>query len=49
MTVARLNWRPLTVSRSTIYKYVPELKPGSGGQIEVDVPAPRPELTPGTG
>ncbi|MFA1547006.1 recombinase family protein [Actinomadura chokoriensis] len=40
-SIARL----LGVSRSTIYKYVPELKPTGIQQIEPDVPEPRPELT----
>ncbi|MET9344925.1 recombinase family protein [Nonomuraea sp. NPDC003804] len=46
-SIARL----LGVSRSTIYKYVPELTPDGGQQIELgDVPTSRPELavSPGT-
>ncbi|WP_179838623.1 recombinase family protein [Actinomadura citrea] len=33
------------VSRSTIYKYVPELKPTGLQQVKTGVPDPRPELT----
>ncbi|MFI6519906.1 recombinase family protein [Spirillospora sp. NPDC050679] len=40
-SIARL----LGVSRSTIYKYVPELKPTGIQQIEPDVPEPRPAIT----
>ncbi|MEU0569305.1 helix-turn-helix domain-containing protein [Nonomuraea sp. NPDC005983] len=44
-SIARL----LGVSRSTIYKYVPELKPGSVQQIETgDSPASPPELAAAT-
>ncbi|MFI0349914.1 recombinase family protein [Actinomadura sp. 9N407] len=39
-SIARL----LGVSRSTIYKYIPELKISSPQQIETDVPQPRPEI-----
>ncbi|MGI5170447.1 helix-turn-helix domain-containing protein [Spirillospora sp. CA-253888] len=40
-SIARL----LGVSRSTIYKYVPELKPTGIQQIEPNVPEPRPAIT----
>jgi DNA invertase Pin-like site-specific DNA recombinase len=39
-SIARL----LGVSRSTIYKYVPELKPTGLQQIEADIPQPRPAI-----
>ncbi|MBD2900686.1 hypothetical protein amrb99_96950 [Actinomadura sp. RB99] len=40
-SIARL----LGVSRSTIYKYVPELKRTGLQQVKTGVPDPRPELT----
>ncbi|WP_240808702.1 helix-turn-helix domain-containing protein [Microbispora catharanthi] len=43
-SIARL----LGVSRSTIYKYVPEVKPGGDRQLQTDVPEPRAELSPPT-
>lgn len=43
-SIARL----LGVSRSTVYKYVPELKPGGDRRLQTDVPEPRAELSPPT-